>query len=109
MVRKLFSFKNGKIDADNIDTASHQEILTCGSLFSSLFQFNLNNTLYSILKTMRMKNAMYPSDVNMSSYLRTGNFICSAFTRFMSTGNLPLKINGIDCYNTFFLICLVVI
>lgn len=89
MARKLYDFVNGGHEEDNIDAATHQEILTVGSIFTPLLQFKLSIQLMimrkklSILKINRYK----PQQMNFGAYFQPQG-LCKTFQQFLSTGNL---------------------
>jgi DNA-directed RNA polymerase beta subunit len=102
MARKLFAFVDGQIDEDNVDVATHHEILTCASIFAPLFSHQLGWALYGVSRALQKKKAKYPHEASVASFFTARDAISQSFARFLATGNLNAKISGTFHFLWFF-------
>jgi hypothetical protein len=97
MARKLFAFVDGQTDEDNVDVATHHEILTCASIFAPLLSHQLGWSLYGVSRALSKRKAKYPHEQAVATFYTSRDSIATTFSRFLATGNLTAKINGMMC------------
>jgi DNA-directed RNA polymerase I subunit RPA2 len=104
MLKKLFSFVQGKCEADNADALQNHELLLPGHLINMSLKEKIEECLLNIkgniLKDIRNNPDKTLSDIKSTSYFqklsdRYGGSIGSKIGTFLSTGNL-ISSTGLD-------------
>lgn len=104
MIRKLFSFAQGKCLPDNADALMNHELLLPGHLITSYVKEKLMETLLSIhqvmLREIRVNKVKLISDCKTPRYFqknfeRFGDSLGSKIGSFLSTGNI-ISSTGMD-------------
>ena len=104
MLRKLFSFAQGKCDADNADALMNHEILLPGHLINMQIKEKIEECMLNIkgaiLRDFRFNKEKCSQDVTSVKYFqkqfdRFGSSIGSRIGTFLSTGNL-VSSSGLD-------------
>lgn len=93
MARKLYGFVNGLYEEDNVDCASHQEVLSVGSVFAPLLKRQLTIQLLKIRKQLTVKKVLkYESNSGLEKFFNPVGLF-QIFESFLSTGNIPTGFN----------------